>query len=163
MSDTPTTIEICARWWRDLDHHTGDRAALRRCDSVTAALIVPTTHTLIGQLAGHYFRIEHAAALAALLAHVKSIDSDVRLPEAMAQGDRPKVSTLRFRRILASTDIDELLSQLRRAIALLNGRVDLPSLVDALRSWRFDPTKKQDARTVRDWACAYYGKVPAKS
>lgn len=164
MSDpTPSPTEICRTWWEQLDQQPGDRAALRRCDNVTAALMVPSTHWLSGQLSEHRFRNEHTAALAALLAHVKSTDTSLQLPEAMAQGDPPRVSTLRFRRILASADIDVLLTQLRRAITLLNGAVHLPSLVNALHYWRFNPTSKQDSRTVREWACAYYGKAPAAS
>jgi hypothetical protein len=51
------------------------------------------------------------------------------------------------------------LLQLRRAIRILEGRIHLPSLTEAVRFWSFDPGKR--ARTITDWACDYYAKAPA--
>lgn len=164
MTDTPDPVPICRHWWEDLKNHTGDRAQLRRCQSSGAALMVPATHWLIAGMTDIPFggcRDERLAVLAALMARADSVEADKPMAEIMALGDRPALSPLRFRRLLASDDIDELLTQMRRAIDLLDRRVHLPSLVDALRWWSFDATRKEDNHVVIKWACDYFAKAPA--
>jgi CRISPR system Cascade subunit CasB len=73
--------------------------------------------------------------------------------------DKATVSELRFRRILAIDDLDDLYSQLRRAISLLDGTANLVDLARVLFRWR--PIAEQNPYDPRkNWAYDYYAAAP---
>jgi CRISPR system Cascade subunit CasB len=74
---------------------------------------------------------------------------------ALKQGDRPAVSELRMRRILASDDLEELYVLLRRALAILGGSASLSGLVATI--WQWEPlTEKRFFDSRKQMAYDYY-------
>lgn len=133
--------EVVLRWWRSLDDDAGGRAALRRANDVTAAVMSPAYHRLYRQLhaAGWPdapWQNDGLAAAAGLLAHVRELD-ERSLPIAMSQrdGDKPRVSPLRFRRLLESQDVDTLFTGLRRTLPLLQHRANPLALATDVVGW----------------------------
>lgn len=140
-------------WWSRLDEHRGDRAALRRADTLTAVTLTPAyqrIYTRLGPGQWNPSERDRLAAIVGLLAHVKS-DSGQSLPEAMSQRaegtDRNAVSELRFRRLLDAPDLEALFTGLRRVLPLVQHGVDPVSLANDVFHWG-DSVKKR-------WAYAY--------
>ncbi len=145
--------EILLNWWRTLGDDTGGRAALRRAGTLTAVVMAPAYQRLYRRLraAGWpdaQWQNDRLAAAAGLLAHVRELD-EKNLPVAMCQrdGDRLRVSPLRFRRLLESPDVETLFNGLRRTLPLLQHRADPLALATDVVSWG-DPVRKR-------WAYEY--------
>lgn len=146
------------RWWRTMvvESPSGaaraDRATLRRAADLTAVACLPAYQRVYRSMDGYWqdSQKERLAAVVALLAHVKS-ESSLSLPEAMSQkpdgSDRNPVSALRFRRLLDAPDTEALFSGLRRALPLIDHRVNPESLIKDVFFWG-DDTKKR-------WAYGY--------
>ena len=145
--------DLLFRWWQGLDDDRGGRAALRRAPDITAVVMLPVYQRLHRRLqaagwpAGTW-RDDHLAAAAGLLAHVKT-HTEQSLPAAMSQrdGDKPRLSALRFMRLLDSPDIDALFTGLRRALPLLQHQADVQALAIDVVDWG-DAVKKR-------WAYGY--------
>ncbi len=151
--------ELLLRWWQGLDDDRGGRAALRRAPDITAVVMVPAYQHLHRRLVAAgwpngTWRDDRLAATAGLLAHVKQ-HTEQTLPAAMSQrdGDKPRVSPLRFVRLLEAPDIDTLFAGLRRALPLLQHQVDVLALATDVVNWD-DSVKKR-------WAYAYDWPVKA--
>lgn len=149
------------RWWRSLEHDRGGRAELRRCRSAEQVAFVPAFHALLGPLEAQGLRVERdaLARVAGLAAHVRhhvpaksyaTVGAQLGTPPK--KGARSPMSDLRFRRLLATEPGDELYVQMRRALALVDGKVDLTGLAHAVYSWG-PAIRKQ-------WAYDYYAKAP---
>lgn len=145
--------EIVLNWWSSLDDDTGGRATLRRASDLTAVALTPSYQRLYRRLrnAGwpdDPWQNDRLAAAAGLLAHVRERDAD-SLPAAMSRrdGDKPRVSPLRFRRLLESPDVDVLFIGLRRTLPLLQHRADPLALATDVVAWG-DKVRKR-------WAYAY--------
>ena len=145
--------DLLLRWWQGLDDDRGGRAALRRAPDITAVVMLPPYQRLHRRLlaAGwpaESWRNDHLAAAAGLLAHVKQ-NTPQALPVAMSQrdGDKPRVSALRFIRLLESPDIDTLFAGLRRTLPLLQHQADVLALATDVVYWG-DAVKKR-------WAYGY--------
>lgn len=149
------------------------RAALRRADRIAVVVMTPVYQRLFRRLcqagwphdndSSNDWRNDRLAAVAGLLAHVAADDSDRSLPLAMsrrekaaadsdsADGDRPPVSPLRFKRLLESPDMETLFTGLRRTLPLLKQgggiRVDVRGLATDVVNWG-DSVKKR-------WAYGY--------
>ena len=151
--------ELLLRWWQGLDDDRGGRAALRRAPDITAVVLLPAYQHLHQRLktAGWpdaAWRNDRLAAAAGLLAHVKQ-HTEQTLPAAMSQreGDKPRVSPLRFMRLLEAPDIDTLFAGLRRTLPLLRHQADVLALATDVVNWD-DSVKKR-------WAYAYDWPVKA--
>ena len=145
--------DLLLRWWQGLDNDRGGRAALRRAPDITAVVMLPAFQQLHRRLlaAGwpaDSWRNDHLAATAGLLAHVRQHQPQA-LAKAMSQrdGDKPRVSPLRFTRLLESPDIDALFTGLRRALPLLQHQADVLALATDVVNWG-DAVKKR-------WAYGY--------
>ena len=145
--------DLLLRWWQGLDDDRGGRAALRRAPDITAVVMLPAYQRLHRRLlaAGwpaETWRNDHLAATAGLLAHVKQ-NAGPALPAAMSQhdGDKRRVSPLRFTRLLESPDIDTLFAGLRRTLPLLQHQADVLALATDVVYWG-DAVKKR-------WAYGY--------
>ena len=145
--------DMLLRWWHDLDDDRGGRAALRRAPDVTTVVLQPAFQRLHQRLlaAGwpdQAWRNDSLAAAAGLLSHVRE-HVEQTLPAGMSQrdGDKPRVSPLRFMRLLESPDTDALFTGLRRTLPLLQHRTDVLSLATDVVNWG-DAVKKR-------WAYAY--------
>lgn len=154
--------KILRDWWAGLEDKKGDRAALRRCNTLTEVVFVPTFHDLCSGLkrGGECSaRPERLPAIAGLLAHVRpegdpkqDLGDGLDLPKQMASpkksGIDPALSELRFRRLLQCRTAEELFPNLRRVVNLLGNRVDIYSLAESTYFW--------NDRIRKKWAYAYY-------
>ncbi len=155
----------------------GELAALRRCKNLEEVLFVPAYHRLFYRVSaiGWKDRLS-VAAVAGLLAHVKGeygqpagataaapAHADQRaeqqgtkpvtsvaalLATPTKPGLGPRVSELRFQRLVAIRDLKELYPSLLRTIHLAGDRVPVADLIESVRWW----TDKQR----RDWVQRYY-------
>lgn len=150
-------------WWEALDRDRGQRANLRRAASPSEVAFGPAFHRLLGRLRGEGYVVgtDGTAALATvagLAAHVKSHIGGASIARQMATPKSPgagaRVSGLRFRRLLAVSDRDELYPLLLRVVRLLDGHVNLVSLANAAFWW--------NDRTKKDWAYDYYATAPSE-
>jgi CRISPR system Cascade subunit CasB len=152
---------VLLAWWKGLESDRGERASLRRASITMEVAFSPAYHRLLGRLqeqSGPVNR-EALAAVAGLATHVKShTDSGGSLAKQMATpkagGSGARVSGLRFRRLLAVSERDELYPLLIRVVRLLDGNVNLLSLANAVYWWN-ENTRKQ-------WAYDYYSTAPAE-
>ena len=99
---------------------------------------------------GGDWRNDRLAAAAGLLAHVRS-HNERPLPKAMSEGegDKRRVSPLRFTRLLEAPDIDTLFAGLRRTLPLLGHQADVLALATDVVNWG-DSVKKRWAYDY-DW------------
>lgn len=125
------------KWHEELQEKRGARASLRRsvtvndvCLSEGFRTLLMQTHTL-WKVEGQEWRFTALALTAALVANVKAIDERQKFA-AQLNGS---MSELRFSRLCAVKTPDELLRQLRRAVKLLNGSLNLFSLAEDIFCW----------------------------
>jgi len=157
--------ERLTAWWAGLEDHRGARAELRRCrDEVEVALhpdVVRFCYRLRPEMTrqhGWEGRVAMILGLASHLNHnaaAEVLGSDRTLAERMAQrlGDRPTVSELRFRRLLR-LERSQLYAPTMRVLHLLDGRVGLHDLANAVYYWGKEVRK--------EWADTYFPLVPEK-
>ena len=147
-------------WWQGLDQARGDRAELRRATTPTEVAFSPTFHRLLHSLQ-RWAHLSPAslAVVAGVLAHVKKHDRTAafaaQLATAKSGSTRPRVSDLRFRRLLKFTERDELFEPLIRTVHLLDGSLNIVSLADGIYFWG-DNVRKQ-------WAYSYYEKASSEN
>ncbi len=158
--EEPQASVILLEWWKGLDKDRGERAALRRCRSLTEVAFVPSFHHLLRKLSQcNTVNAEGLALVAGLVAHVKSNNPGTGIAVQMAKSKKPggsaALSGLRFRRLLKIQTKEELYPALVRVIALLGGTVNLASLAKNAYEWN-DWTRKQ-------WAFDYYSTAPAEA
>lgn len=150
--DAPAT-GILTRWWQSLENDKGTRAELRRCDSPEKVLfhsafprLCRQLEPLLGKEWNWEFRL---AAVVGLLSHIRRT-SALPLARQMA-GNPPKVSELRFRRLL-QRERDDLYGAMIRMLQMLDQTANLPDLMDSVFNWG-DPVRKR-------WAFDYFPNTP---
>jgi len=150
--------ETLLTWWKNLeDKYRGERAQLRRCRDLSAVMFQPGFHRLRRELLGTDWRYTPAiAAVAGILAHVKE-NSSLKLVDSMATpkemgADTPRVSGLRFRRLLQCKRREDLFLNLIRTVRLLDNTANVTDLAKDIYKWG-DYTRQQ-------WAFRYYEKAP---
>lgn len=166
--ESPVGKQLAA-WWRKLKDDGASRAELKRCDSVEEVMMTAAFQRLCHQLQpsfgeGDYWQ-DRLAAIAGLASHLKhEHETEVlshskkqveKLAEQLAQdvGGRPKISELRFRRLLQRNSND-LYTPMLRTLKMLKGNASLFGLAESIFYWG-DGIKKR-------WAFAYFPKVSPK-
>jgi CRISPR system Cascade subunit CasB len=166
----PSFAGSARRWWAALQdkradgapNRGGDRAALarlRRAATPLQAVEEPAVISLYRQLGFGEHQLNHrlprVAVVAAVLAHIRSDaapqESGRRqsFAEMLGRDERPLMSALRFKRLLAASNDQDLLNGFRRAVALAGGRnIDVGDLAASLLEW-------SEKRRMR-WAFDYY-------
>ena len=142
-------------WWKGLDGDRASRAILCRAHDITAVTLTAPYQRIYRQLCDAGWsdrrRDDALATVIGLLAHVKEHDDGTPLATSMGQRvdgrDRPCVSELRFRRLLDAPDVEALFGGLRRALPLMNHRIDVLELANDVVEWG-DQVKK-------NWAYSY--------
>lgn len=142
-------------WWQGLDKDRASRAVLRRCATLNEVTLSDAYQRFYRYMlacgwsenASDWQR-DKLAAIAGLLAHVKT-EGTQRLPLLMSElnGDKPRMSELRFRDLLKVETTDDLFISLRRALPLIDHRASIEQLARDVYWWN-DDTKKQ-------WAYSY--------
>jgi CRISPR system Cascade subunit CasB len=130
-------------WWQGLDDDRAERAILRRAHDITAVTLAAPYQRVYRRLceAGwkNQWQDDALAAAIGLLAHVKERDDGKVLAASMSArvegSDRPCVSELRFKRLLDAPNVEALFSGLRRALPLMNYRVDVMALANDVVEW----------------------------
>ena len=167
----PRWDQVARRWWatiqgkqEDVAPRRGrDRAALarlRRVATPVEALEEPAVFDLYKKLGFGRTdidrRLPRVAVVAAVLAHIKEDAMPAesgfrrRFAEMLGQGERPLMSELRFKRLLAAAEDNDLLTTFRRAVALAGGKnINVGDVAASLLDW-------SDRRRMR-WAFDYYG------
>jgi CRISPR system Cascade subunit CasB len=156
-----------------------DRAKCRRCTTLGELELELAPNLLAAHLAeptqaqetwlqkwlqGHY---EALFLLAGVLAHVKEDVQDgqslaLRTGNAKATPDKPpRMSELRFKRLLRATDTEDFFRQTRRAVQLAGGVADVAVLADDLLSWSIEQDQQKRAWKPSEslkfrWARDYY-------
>lgn len=155
---------IAAEWWRTLQPYrhdgqsnpTADRAALarlRRAD-LAAAMVEPAALALFRALGLQKpADLPRVALTAAVLAAVREDDPATHPARRLGHDSadptrRPRLSPLRFQRLMLAADDDERLTLFRRAVRLAEGKIHVYGLAEALLAW------SEDRR--RSWIFHYY-------
>lgn len=161
-----------AELWQDLKDEPGTRAELRRCKEVAEVMMTPLFNRFCHRIKG-VFETEprgweaRLAMVVGLLAHLKHDHASTVLNSSkgeersfaahfvvpMAEGDRPKVSELRFRRLL-QRDSRDLYPAMMRVLRMLDGGANLYGLAESVYYWN-DKVKKE-------WSFAYFPRVPER-
>jgi CRISPR system Cascade subunit CasB len=135
--------ESLMTWWASLEKRRGERAQLRRCSEPHQILMEPGFYRLLNDY-GPWpkYQIQGLAMLSGLLAHVKEHQKGKRLGQQLAQSkegkDTPVMSELRFNQLQKSRQPEDMYRFLRRAILLLNGKVNVVSLAEFILAWDAD-------------------------
>jgi CRISPR system Cascade subunit CasB len=166
----PRWGQIARRWWETLQNTRKDGTAnpardpaalarLRRAATPIDALEEPSVFDLYKKLGFSRVdferRLPRVAVTAAVLAHIRTDGGDKgfrrRFAEMLGQGgERRLMSELRFKRLLAATEDQDLLVTFRRAVALAGKKdIDVGDVASSLLDW-------SERRRMR-WAFDYYG------
>jgi len=148
-----------------LESDRASRAALARCRAPVDVIAVPEYHRLCARLqpliGDDYHWQERMAAVVGLISTIKSKDDDegIALRMARSSGERPRVSELRFRRLLKTEgrDSDRFYPAMRRILALLEHKANPLEVARATYFWD-DRFRGPGIR--RDWAFAYFSALP---
>ncbi len=153
-------------WWQSLrpQHVDGGRiipgdrgtiARLKRASSVMGAAAEPATAKLFTDLFGEQYRqsgrhpefavrhLPRAAVIAGVLAHVSDHQKHGTLARAIGPTEpkdpsSARLKPLRFKRLLAARSPDEVLTQFRRAVAMLDHTANVRDLALQLLAWTDD-------------------------
>lgn len=147
MSDFDTRIIL--QWYNELESDKGGRAELRRAHNPTEVVFLPVYHRLYTKLEVSNPNKEALACVAGLCAHVKENQKD-EFAKQMAK----KISSLRFRKLLAINDREDLYHMMIRVIRQLGGKVDVTDLAKIVYWW--------NEKTKKDLAYEYYANASSE-
>jgi CRISPR system Cascade subunit CasB len=181
-------INTLKRWHHWLDDNRGDRARLRRADRSEDILLTDAFFHFLEQMPENWREknpLFTSAAVAGLLAHVKEDrrvlskgyqPKDKNKPRNIApfaeqlatpaRGEKPPMSELRFQQLQKSRTTDDFYRRVLRAIRLLDGKVNIPSLANDIIHWHqeFDNQidRKPSNRLAVRWATDYFTALQKK-
>lgn len=148
--------ELLQKWWQELQERTGDRAELRRAESIADVILMPVFQRACVRFQPFFNDEENweprLAAVLGLLAHVRHANPEQSLALQMA-GNPPVISELRFRRLLQRDRADLYLAMIR-ALRMLGNKANLHDLAASIYFWGDD--------VKRRWAFDYFPNTPEK-
>ena len=171
METTPETPEekrdrfraTVTDWWKEMQpaaeqagepSRRGERAELKRCKTLAELFLVPRFQVLRWRLAragfDHESRRPAIAAAAGILARVEHT-TDLKFPAWLAQfkaNGEPRVSELRFRRLVSCGPLEDLFPALLRVIPLAEDTAPVASLAYDIYHW--------GEKTRQRWTMEYY-------
>jgi len=146
--------QILLNWWNELENDRGGRAELRRAKTLSEIAFIPSYHRLCNKLQFHEKDRKRLALITGLCSHVKE-NSPELIASLMASpktgGDKAALSGLRFRKLLAINDSEELYQMMVRIIRLLGNRANICDMARVLYWW--------NEKTKQDLAFKYYEKA----
>ena len=154
-------------WWKWLDDNRGDRARLRRVESPDDVLMTSAFSRFLAELPDNWSVSGQLPASALVAAIVAQVKENVTSPSFTAQlatpkegGDKPRMSELRFQQLQKSNDPTEFYRRLLRAVRMLDGNVNILSLIDNILHWmheyRMGVDRNPQNRLAFCWASDYY-------
>jgi len=163
--EKPDPALVVRDWWRDLVKPTekgqssrrGELAQLRRCKSLEEVLFAPAYHALYRRTVAHGWGERlRLAAVAGTLAHLKAeLEKPAKMAAYLATpaapGLGPKVSELRFQRLMRERELDEFYPTLLRILHLAGDKAPLLDLVKGVYYW--------GDHNRREWTFAYYDQL----
>ena len=179
---TLAEINTLQRWHRRLDDNRGDRARLRRAERPEDILLTDAFFNFLQRMPEGWrerMPMLTSAAVAGLLSHVKkdkqtlsrgyqpkdknkprNIASFAEQLATPAKNKKPPMSELRFQQLQKSATTDNFYRRVLRAIRLLDGKVNIPSLANDIIQWHqeFDNQidRKPSNRLAVRWATDYF-------
>jgi len=165
--DDPAARDKLLEWWNWLDENRGERARLRRAESPEDVLLTGAFSRFLTEMPDAWAEPKHlpaSALVAAILAHVKgkadASSFSAQLATPKDGGDKPRMSELRFQQLQKSHDPTEFFRRLLRAVRMLDGNVNILSLVEDTLHWMHEYRKGVDRlpqdRLAFSWANDYY-------
>ena len=159
-------------WHTSLQENRGERAQLRRVADSNDALLTPAFARFRKMMPGYWcvntdqqgIILSDAAMVASVVAKVKEHEPKHSFATSLAKpretGGNSVMSEMRFQRLQTSQDEQEFFEQICRAIDLLRGRVNIPSLANDVLHWlhefREGPAINPQNRLAVKWATDYY-------
>lgn len=177
------------KWHHRLDDNRGDRARLRQAERPEDILLTDAFFNFLQRMPESWrerIPMLTSAAVAGLLSHVK------KDKQALSRGYQPKdknkqkntasfaeqlatpaktqkspMSELRFQQLQKSRTTDDFYRRVIRAIRLLDGKVNTPSLANDIIHWHreFDNQvdRKPSNRLAVRWATDYFTALPKET
>jgi CRISPR system Cascade subunit CasB len=153
--------EAIFKWWHEIQpdqemegqpNRRGELAELRRCKTLAEIFLVPRFQLLRRIVHPSEYLLPACASIAGILAHVKTNDAKhtfaqwLALPKA--EGSGPRLSELRFRRLVRIKNYDDLFIDLIRVLPLAADTAPVKQLAEDIYWWN-DYTRRQ-------WTFDYY-------
>lgn len=147
----PTSVFIL-EWWKSLKQNKGDRAELRRCKNLEDIQKASAYQRCYWQFKKHFSpeqqvpSREQMAIIIGLAAHIEDDDLVKKADQSdnqkidffgyqISRGDKPKLSELRFRRLLKIKDRENLHHFLIQVVRMLDKKVNLLDLLSIAYFW----------------------------
>lgn len=143
--------DIILEWWEGLKINKGDRAELRRCKNLQEIQKSSAFQRCYWQLIKHFSKErppsrEQMAIIIGLASYIENNDSLKKSDQSdgqendfwgyqISRGDKPKLSELRFRRLLKISDREKLYHFLVQVVRLLERKVNLLDLLSIAFFW----------------------------
>jgi len=171
------------RWHSWLNDNRGDRARLRRAERPEDILLTDAFFHFLQKMPESWRDkkpIFSSAAVAGLLSHVKSDmqtpsknkfnkDKMASFAELLAKpvkGDKAPMSELHFQQLQKSRSTGDFYRHVRRAVQLLDGKVNIPSLANDIIHWlqefNSQVDRKPSNRLAVRWATDYFTALQKK-
>ncbi|MXZ01072.1 hypothetical protein F4Y93_10655 [Candidatus Poribacteria bacterium] len=138
-------------WWKKNVHDNnletrGRSARLRNAQTQVDFLLEPCVHEMIAKLGIRDG--DRACLIAGVLAHVEK-NSTLHLARGLGQGKEPRMSQLRFQKLIRSPDLIDLRTQVRRSLPMLEKTCNVSELGTDLFFW--------GEKTQNRWCFEYFG------
>jgi len=185
---TLTESNTLQRWHRSLDGNRGDRARLRKAERPEDILLTDVFFNFLQRMPESWrdrIPMITSAAVAGLLSHVKKDrqtlsrgyqPKDEKKSKKMAsfaeqlatpaKSKKSLMTELRFQQLQKSQTTDDFYRRILRAIRLLDGKVNIPSLANDIIHWHreFDNKidRKPSNRLAVRWATDYFTALQKK-
>lgn len=155
MSEESESVGFtCLNWWNGLHPkfdkeseaiiHRGDPATLARLRRSTTPLVALQQSEVIrlaiklGCSENDTEMLARVGAIAGVLAHVKTNEKSQSIAKALGPQKKDELgamSVLRFRNLLAASNSESLMREMRHTIKLLKGNVNVYELATAMYYW----------------------------
>ncbi len=170
LKDPAVRVRLLA-WRKSIDETPGERARLRRAESPDDVLFLEAFFNFLREMPDEWSETGHlptSALVAAVLAHVNAHEIDqyetisfaAQLATPKDNGDKPRMSELRFQQLQKSHDPAEFFRRLLRAVRMLDRNVNILSLTNDILHWMHEYRKGVDRhpqdRLAFCWANDYY-------
>lgn len=144
--------DFILKWWDNLKQNKGDRAELRRCKDLKEVQRTSAYQRCYWQLTKHFPQEREMpsgvqiAMIIGLAAYIEDDDADKKTDQRdnqkkdffgyqISRGDKPKLSELRFRRLLKIKDREKLYRFLIQVIRMLDKKLNLLDLLSIAYFW----------------------------